>query len=85
MNPLSYIHTHTHNSLSSLSSLFTLSNMHTLPPCPAAGNVSAAAKLWNEFRIEVVHEAIMQHMFPSFEREVKQRLLHEAKEVALTE
>lgn len=57
-----------------------------LPPKFAvAANVSNVARAWNEFRYEILRAAITQHLFPIFEREVKQRLLAEAKEVAMNE
>eukprot|EP00798_Chlamydomonas_sp_ICE-L_P017810 gene17810-24188_t len=48
-------------------------------------NVSTWAKAWNEFRVEVVREAVLKHLFPAFENEHKQRLLSEAKDAALAE
>ena len=46
-------------------------------------NISAIAKEWNTFRAEMFREAVVLHLIPAFEREHKQRLLAEAKEVAL--
>ena len=46
-------------------------------------NISAIAKEWNTFRAEMFREAVVLHLIPAFEREHKQRLLTEAKEVAL--
>jgi transcriptional accessory protein Tex/SPT6 len=43
------------------------------------------AKAWNEFRQEVIRSAITDQLYPSMEREMKQRLMSDAKEVAVTE
>ena len=45
--------------------------------------MSNIAKAWNEFRAEVLKEAATTHLIPVFEREHKEKLLTEAKEVAL--
>ena len=72
-------------------SLLYAASKYSTPPSAAspkfavAANVSNVARAWNEFRYEILRAAITQHLFPIFEREVKQRLLAEAKEVAMNE
>ena len=46
--------------------------------------MSVIAKAWNDFRYEILREAAVVHLIPVFEREHKQRLLTDAKEVAAT-
>ncbi|GAX85636.1 hypothetical protein CEUSTIGMA_g13051.t1 [Chlamydomonas eustigma] len=62
-----------------------VSKLEELVKLYLSSNVSVMAKAWNEFRQEVIRSAIADQLFPILEREMKQQMLSDAKEVAITE
>ena len=48
-----------------------------------AVNVSAIAKQWNEFRCEIVREALLGSLLPQMLLEARQKLTADAKDEAM--